>query len=378
MSYPEVDFLYLSEPDVIAAGGLDMPGCIATMEEMFKLLSVGDYRMAGKNANSHGAMVRFPEQPTFPGMPVDGTDRRFMAMPAYVGGAFQMAGVKWYGSNIANKKEGLPRSILMLTLNDKDTGAPVAYMSANLISSYRTGAVPAVGVKHLATQDAHVLGIVGPGVMNKTTLKSILAVRPGIDTVKIKGRGQRSIDSYIAYVKQNFPQIQNIAVVDTLEEAVRGSDIVSVATNGVGGIETYPYIEESWIKKGAVLCMPSDGNFSEEFLASDRCKLVVDNSGLYDAWEAELAHPAHAGVGIVGVKWMDMIADGKMPRERLIDLGDILTGKNPGRQSDDEIFIYSIGGMPVEDVAWGTKLYRNAMKKGIGTKLLLWDQPALA
>lgn len=49
-----------------------------------------------------------------------------MAMPAYLGGVFDMAGMKWYGSNCANKEKGLPRSILMLTLNDKDTGAPVA------------------------------------------------------------------------------------------------------------------------------------------------------------------------------------------------------------------------------------------------------------
>ena len=378
MSYPEVDFLYMSEPDVIAAGGTDMPACVDTMEQLFRLMSDGDYRMAGKNANSHGAMVRFPEHPQFPGMPADGADRRFMAMPAYVGGHTQMAGVKWYGSNVENKKKGLPRSILMLTLNDKDTGAPVAFMSANLISSYRTGAVPAVGVKHLARKGAHVLGVVGPGVMNKTSLRGFMAVCPGIDTIKIKGRGQASIDSYIEYVKKNFPQIQNITVVPTLEEAVRGSDIVSVATNGVGGIETYPFIEESWIKPGAVLCMPSDGNFDEEFLASDRCKLVVDNYGLYEAWESEQPHPAHAGIGIVGVKWLDMIVDGKMPRERLINLGDIVTGKNPGRQSDDEIFIYSIGGMPVEDVAWGTRLYHNALEKGIGTKLCLWKTPALA
>ena len=130
-------------------------------------------------------------------MPADGADRRFMAMPAYVGGHTQMAGVKWYGSNVENKKKGLPRSILMLTLNDKDTGAPVAFMSANLISSYRTGAVPAVGVKHLARKGAHVLGVVGPGVMNKTSLRGFMAVCPGIDTIKIKGRGQASIDSYI-------------------------------------------------------------------------------------------------------------------------------------------------------------------------------------
>lgn len=62
-----------------------------------------------------------------------------MAIPAYLGGDYQMAGVKWYGSNIENKEKGLPRSILRMTLSDKDTGAPIAFMSADLLSAYRTG-----------------------------------------------------------------------------------------------------------------------------------------------------------------------------------------------------------------------------------------------
>ena len=85
MSYPEVDFLYLNEEDMVAAGVKDMAGCIDAMEEMFKLMKVGDYRMGGANGNSHGCMVMFPPSSPFPEMPVDGPDRRFMAMPAYLG-----------------------------------------------------------------------------------------------------------------------------------------------------------------------------------------------------------------------------------------------------------------------------------------------------
>ena len=96
-----------------------MAGCIEAMEEMFKLMKVGNYRMGGANGNSHGCMVMFPPSSPFPEMPVDGPDRRFMAMPAYLGGKFDMAGMKWYGSNCANKEKGLPRSILMLTLNER-------------------------------------------------------------------------------------------------------------------------------------------------------------------------------------------------------------------------------------------------------------------
>lgn len=66
MSYPEVDFLYLNEEDMVAAGVKDMAGCIDAMEEMFKLMKVGDYRMGGANGNSHGCMVMFPPSSPFP------------------------------------------------------------------------------------------------------------------------------------------------------------------------------------------------------------------------------------------------------------------------------------------------------------------------
>ena len=201
MAYPNIDFLYLSEKDMIEAGVTDCLSCVDTMEEVLKLLDIGDYRMGGENGNSHGCMVYFPEtMKKFPGMPKDGPDRRFMCMPAYLGGKFQMTGVKWYGSNIENRELGLPRSILMVTLNDKDTGAPVAHMSANLVSAYRTAAIPGVGVKHLAPKDAKVLGIVGPGVINSITVETFAALRPTLDTLKIKGRGKASIDRCIAYV----------------------------------------------------------------------------------------------------------------------------------------------------------------------------------
>ena len=88
-----------------------------------------------------------------------------MAMPAYIGGSFDLAGMKWYGSNSNNKTKGLPRSILTVMLNDKDTGAPIALMSANILSAMRTGAIPGVGARYLAPKHAAVCGICGPGVM---------------------------------------------------------------------------------------------------------------------------------------------------------------------------------------------------------------------
>ena len=379
MSSTALDILYLNEEDMIKAGVGDVVRCTDCMEELLKLLDKGDYRMGGDNGNSHGCMVTFPDEPKFPNMPKNAPDRRFMAMPAYVGGKFDIAGMKWYGSNVENREKELPRSILMVMLNDKDTGAPLSLMSANLLSAYRTAAVPGVGVKNLAVKNAKVLGIVGPGVINCTSIETFAALRPTLDTLKIKGRGKASIDRCIAYVKEKCPQFTNIIVCDTLEECVRDSDILSFATSTPmgSGRSTYPKVEKEWIKPGALFCLPGSCDFDDEFITSGEAKLVVDNIKLYEAWAEEYAYPTYDIIYILGSLFMDLVHDAKMDKIQIHDLGAILNGKVPGRESDDQIILYSVGGMPVEDVAWGKEVYDYAMKNGIGTKLNLWDKPQL-
>ncbi len=376
MNSSKIDFLYLSEEDMIAAGVKDMKSCVEAMEEMFKLMKVGNYRMGGANGNSHGSMVMFPEKSPFPEMPVDGPDRRFMAMPAYLGGRFDMAGMKWYGSNAANREKGLPRSILMLTLNDKDTGAPLAYMSANILSAYRTGAVPGVGFKYFAREDAETIGIIGPGVMSKTALAAAVAVRPTLKTVKVKGRGKASLDKFINHAKKEYPEL-DIYAVDTIEEAVRDSDIVSVSTSSpTGDPSLYPYIAEEWIKPGAIIESTAALRFDDDFIIN-RARTVTDNIMLYEAWEEEMKPNAYNTIPIPAVHVEDLIEEGKMKPEQIDDLGDVLLGNVPVHRKEDEIVIYSVGGMPTEDVAWGTVVYRNALEMGIGTKLNLWNTPQM-
>ena len=264
----------------------------------------------------------------------------------------------------------------MLTLNDKDTGAPVAYMSANILSAYRTGAVPGVGYKYFAKEDAETVAMIGPGVMSKTALAAIMAVRPGIKTVKVKGRGKASLENFIAHVKQEYPQV-TVYAVDTMEEAVRDSDIVSAGTSTpTGDPNEYPYIKEEWIKPGAIISSTAALRFDDDFIIN-RARTITDNIKLYEAWEEEMKPNAYNVIPIPAVRVMDLIAEGKMTADQVDDLGDVLMGKIPVHRKEDEIIIYSIGGMPVEDVAWGTVVYRNAVKKGIGTKLNLWNTPAM-
>lgn len=374
---PAIDFIYLNEADMIEAGVTDMADCVDTIEDMFVLLHKGDYRMAGPNSDSHGAMITFPENSPFPKMPKPTADRRFMAMPAYLGGDYGTAGVKWYGSNVANREKGLPRSILMFTLNDADTSAPLAYMSANLLSAYRTGAVPGVGARHLARKDSRVVGVQGPGVMGKTSLAAFMATCPKIDTLKILGRSQKSIDGFIDWTRAEYPQITTIEVVGDLESLCRDADIVTYCSSGeTGDPAKYPLVKREWLKAGCFLSMPAYCEIDEGMEQSDVRK-VMDNIGLYEAWFEEVPRPAHNYIPVIGVRFMDMIEQGKMTHDQLEDLGAICAGATPGRRNDEEIIMLSVGGMPVEDVAWGTKIYRNAIARGIGTKLKLWDEPVL-
>lgn len=372
-----IKFLYLSEPDMIKAGVKNMDQCVEAMEDLLVTLNKGDYVMAGVNHNSHGAQVIFPDDPQFEGMPKNADDRRFMAMPAYLGGKYQMAGMKWYGSNCENKASGLPRSILMMMLNDKDTGAPLALMSANLVSCYRTGAIPGVRAKYLAGKDSETVTIIGPGVMGRTCLLAFLSVCPKITTVKVKGRGLRSLHAFEEFVKKECPQIQQVIVCDSMEEAVKDSDIICVTSTAPVKEIDFLYIAEDWVKKGALICLPSAARFDDDFLIN-RCKKVVDNYKLYEAWAEEFPYPSYEMVQIIGSKFTDYLHEGRIQREDIVDIADIINKKHPGRESDDEIIVYSVGGMPVEDIAWGGTVYRNALKEGIGVELPLWDQPDMA
>ena len=306
----KIDFLYLSEPDMIKAGVKDMGKCVDCMEDLLVTLNKGDYMMGGENHNSHGCMIMFPDDPKFPGMPKNGPDRRFMAMPAYLGGKHQLAGMKWYGSNIENKEKGLPRSILMMMLNDKDTGAPLALMSANLVSSYRTGGIPGVGARYLARKDSKVVSIIGPGVMGKTSLAAFMAVCPNLESLKVKGRGAKSLDDFVSWAKSEFPQLKEIIVCKDNEEAIRDSDIISFTTTVLNDVSTFPEIKEEWVKKGALISMPSAARFDSKEFVAKRTKMVVDNYSLYEAWEEEMKPNAYHTIPIPAVRVEDLIAEG--------------------------------------------------------------------
>ena len=96
----KIDFLYLNEEDMIKAGVMDPAGCIKTMEDTMSLFGKKDFLLGGPKGDEHGLQMNFPQKSDIEDFPLDdGPDRRFMAMPAYLGGRFHIAGQKFYGSN---------------------------------------------------------------------------------------------------------------------------------------------------------------------------------------------------------------------------------------------------------------------------------------
>ena len=367
----KVDFLYLSEPDMIKAGVLDSKRCVDTIEEVFRLLSRGDYLMGGPKENSHGVMLWFPEHPRF-NMPVAGPDRRFMAMIAYLGGRFNVCGEKWYGSNVENPKlRNLPRSILMIMLNDPVTSEPLSLMSGNLVSAMRTGAVPGVAARHLAKSDAETAGIFGAGVISRASLLAINAGRPSIKTAWVYDIIEEKSKAFAEEMKEYGITVY---IASSPEECVRNADVIVVATSGKNAVR----IEESWMKDGALLATSGVVDVSDEFCLNH--KIVVDNWKMHQEWRED-GLASKEGLASLST-WagthqiIRLQVEGKIDEEKdIANLGDIVEGKTAGRTDDKEKIFFLAGGMPVHDVAWGFDVYSNAKANNVGTMLNLWDKP---
>ncbi len=368
----KTEFLYLNEDEIIKAGGLDYSRCIEVEEEVFRLLSVGDYVMGGDKHNSHGIMMKFPKESPFPNMPTDAPDRRFMAMPAYVGGRFNVAGQKWYGSNIINPSRGLPRSVLMVMINDADTCEPLSLMSGNLISSVRTGCVPGVAAKHLANPEASVCSCIGAGPVSKACFEGIMHGTKNIKKLVVCDLHIEKAQSFADEMAKKY-SIETLATT-SIEEAGKEGDIVSVAASPVKPI----MLKDEWLKEGSLLIFSGRGGVEGDYFVNNR--VIWDNTKMHEVYfDEHLLLPENERfINGIAVQIYRFMYDGKIPPiTEGISLGDILSGTAQGRTSNKERICFIASGMPVWDVAWGYELYENAKKLGLGQTLKLWDSPYL-
>ena len=273
-------FPFYSQLDMIAAGGTDMKRCIGVMDEAFALLGKGDYVMGRPNRNSHGMRLWFPLEPQHPGMPNGGPDQRFLTLPAYLGGRFHACGNKWYGSNIHNpSKHGLPRSILLMILNEAETARPLAIMEANLLSGMRTGAVIGLSARYLARKDSQRLGVIAAGPISKFCTRAIAAELPSLTRVSVYDIVP---EKGAAFAEQMSAELGiEVVPVGSLPEAVKGQDVVSASSSGSGG----PLIEDNWLKEGSLLTLSSRVRFEDSYLKSGR--IVADIWKMHQAYRDE-------------------------------------------------------------------------------------------
>ena len=322
----QVEFLYLSQKDVVEAG-LTMTEVIAIAEEVL-------------TAHGHNQF----ENPPKPGIhPLPGAF--IHAMPGYLPRQ-KAAGMKWVSGFSENYPLGLPNIMGLIVLNDVNSGRPLAVMDGGYITALRTAAVSGVAAKHLAKADAKVVGIVGAGVQGRYNLLSLKAVLPGIQTVNIFDTQADILNRFVAVMAAQVPY--EIRVCDSAREVIEDADVIVTAT---GHLEDRIY-KEAWLQDD-VLILPVHTRGWEQTVLKRADKFVVDDWTQFNN--------ALGGEDGYYAPLPDLYAQ----------LGEIVAGAKQGRTGGPERVVNINFGMAIQDVLLATRVLEKARKKGLGTMLPL-------
>jgi ornithine cyclodeaminase len=256
-------------------------------------------------------------------------------------------------------------------LNNKDTGEPLTLMSANLLSSARTGAVPGVASRYVVDREAQVVSVLGCGPINRACVEGILSQLPGITRVSCFDINRQAAKALADWVSERFGV--KAIVVDDLPESLADADVVSVAASRLVPL----HVEEAWFKPTATIMLTGPMLADEALWTNSR--IVYDHIQLQEAYVEEgeaSGDKENYYSGVIGGPLYRLIDAGKLPALReSTDLGAIVSGREPGRGAEDGRIVFVTCGMAVYDLAWGFDVYRTALDKGIGTTLKLWDEP---
>ena len=336
------DILFLNNKAMDELGAASMKDVINDVERVYVLTQEGDVIAPGKCVMRWGETVED-----------ENTLGRINAMPGYIGGEYDMAGIKWIGSGPQNFKKGLPRASVTIILNDPDTKLPLCVADGTKVSTMRTGASGGVAIKLLAKSDASVMTICGAGAQAPTQLEAALIARPSIDTLYIYDIREESSKRFSDEVNKLYPHIKTI-VTNDIEDAVRNSDIIDCVT-----LASEPFIKGEWLKKGSLVMNMADYEVDNECVKRSD-KVVVDY------WE----NVKHRMISTVALMWKDgLFKDSDLHAE----LGEILTGAKKPRENDDEIIYFNAVGAGIMDIAVTARCYKNAAKEGKGIKLPFWE-----
>ncbi len=340
MSKADIIFLNNKAMDELGAGLMDE--VIKDVEKVYVLNRKGDVISPGKCVMRWGNTVED-----------ENTLGRINAMPGYIGGEYDMAGIKWIGSGPMNYKRGLPRASVTIILNDPDTKLPLCVADGTKVSTMRTGASGGVAINLLAKKDASVMTICGAGAQARTQLDAALIVRPTIKTLYIYDIRMENSERFAKEIAEKYPQVKAIPTSD-VEAAVRESDIIDCVT-----LASEPFIKGEWLKKGSLVMNMADYEVDNECVKR-ASKVVVDY------WEGV----KHRLISTVSLMYRDgLFKDSDLHAE----LGEILTGEKAPRENDEEIIYFNAVGAGILDIAVTARCYRNAVKTGKGIKLPFWE-----
>ena len=325
-----MEILWLTEE--IVRSLLTMDEAIIAVEKAFHDHGMGQTQMPPKS------YLYFPRY-----------DGDLRTMPAYLEGQ-DLAGVKIVNVHPRNQEIGLPTVMALLVLNSSRTGAPLAIMGATYLTSMRTGAAGAVAARTLARQNSQVVGIIGAGVQARTQLLG-LSRHFQIEQVIVSDSSLERAQSFRDDVR---PFLNCDCLTTTSPEDAYQCDILVTTTPS-----RRPVVQDKWIRAGThINAIGADARGKQELESSltKRAKVVVD----------DLTQAVHSGE--VNVP----ISEGLLaPQDIYAQIGEILTGKKPGRISDEEITIFDSTGQGIQDVAAGNAVYKKALDTGLGMRLKL-------
>ena len=267
------------------------------------------------------------------------------AMPAYLSRA-AAAGLKWVSGFPQNLERELPYISGLFVLNDVETGFPLSVMDCTWITGMRTGAASAVAARYLARADASTVGIVACGLQGRTNLEALSCLFPlqRVHAFDIRPAAARAFSDEMSRKLE-----LEVVPVETVEESVRGMDLI--VTSGPILKDPVPTIPAGWMEPGSFACpLDFDSYWTGEALGQVD-KLATDDKG-------QLSY--YRGVGYF-----------KSTPEPYADLGDIVTGAAPGRESPEERTLSLNLGLAIEDVATARLIYTRAMSEGVGRDLPL-------
>ena len=332
-----IRMLYLSGKDLETLGAMDMKLALEDVEEALKLKYLGDVILPGKTSMGFGKSIA-----------EESTKGRINAMPAYLGGRFDIAGIKWIGSNPLNAEKGLPRASAVTILNDPDTKFPICVMNGADISAVRTGASSGVAAKYLAKKNAETALFIGAGYQNQMQLEAIYYACPTLKYFYVVDIVEAAGKKFAETMGKKLGI--NITALTAYEQCDRVPDITVNATSA-----PVPVVPIEAAHPGAFhVCV---GGLDHPDLYKKADKIVCDS------WEQVKHRP---------VCYMAQDANaGRFDESKIYaeEVGEIIAGKKPGRESEEEFCYYKPVGMGQLDLAIAVRVYRRAVELGVGTWL---------